>query len=1308
MRFSRFILLFGFLLSTFFVGCISSIHSSNDDDNLIQESPSVPENLVNINQVWAEVENQLPRSPNGKNFIFERITTEQGLSQNTVRVITQDVYGFLWIGTDYGLNRFDGDEFIVSKHDPDDPNSISDNHIWAIHEDSRSNLWVGTDNGLNLYDRKRNSFLRFFHDESDPWSLSSNRIRAILEDGEGNIWIGTWGGGLDRFDQQSGEFIHYQADDSTTDRISDNFIRVIYEDSRGTLWVGTSNGLNRLNPRTGENVIIQRDFPNTANIFDYESEMIYSGDYDYYWTRRPIPLDTSLPEFEPQYLINNQIQTILEDDRERKIWIGTSGGLDCFNLTTGSFDHYRFDIEDASSLSSNLVLSMMIDQAGTLWVGTNNGLNEFDEQGNRFVRYGYDSQETDTTKSLNHPLINTIFQDRSGAIWVGTSGGGINRFDYSSEFFTHNTYDPEIAESVSGNMVWAFEEDSDIGYWVGTSVGVDRYNTLKGTFEHFPVSSDLSKGSSPVQIFTLHKGFDATIWAGSSTGLFRLDQESKQFVEYQEPSEMEPSEDDFLSESIILDIAESAPGHFLIGTYGSGLISLDINRGITRSFNFNPDNPRGISSNIVSSLLVDTRGITYIGTRGGGLNLLYPDSSEFLKFTSNPGVANSISDNNINQIIQARDGSIWIATMGGLNRFNPETNTFLALKEENGLPSNVIYGIAEDLQNNLWVASSNGITKIDQDLKIESIYQYPHGLQSNEFNPGASFVSNDGLIFFGGTNGFSVFRPERISINPYQPTVILGGFTQNREKIDLPVSLELTHTIKLEWPRNYFEFKVSNFNFIQRDKNLIAYRLVPLENDWTTTGSGMYQLYENLGGGLYTLEIKGANNDGIWGDAISAMMIEINPPFWEKRNFQLGAGLIFLILLFSGIQFRVRNVQKYSRTLEKEVQERTEDIEKRRKVAEGLREILVRMNSDLSLEECLDFVVCQTTRLIESPFALMFSIEEENNAKVIAFSLTDPSQFDRGKIDTLIEPVINDWAEKAKITKSIFSANINSNSDKDLSGVKIVPILSATIVLGGLAVMENTKTKMNDEDLNLLKSLADQAALAMENARLRKATEEIAVVSERNRIARDLHDAITQTLFSANLIAESLPQAMKNDSRKGEESLASLQNLNRSALAEMRALLLELRPAVIKDISLSELLKQMADTLKGRASVNATLNLLENFQLPEEVHFQFYRIAQEITTNIIKHSKAKNVEISLVSKSYRRYGQLFAGAKMIIADDGIGFESENIQGIHFGIKDIYERAELINASVNIDARTEKGTKITLEWKSKENQDDECK
>ena len=265
---------------------LSSCSQANFSDQVTPESEildtSENTSTYNINQVWAEIKGGLPKSPNGRNFIFERITTEQGLSNNTVRIITQDSYGYIWIGTDFGLNRFDGDEFIVYQHESGNEMSLSDNHVWSIIEDSRKNIWVGTDNGLNLLDRKQNIFSQFLHEESDPRSIASNRIRAIQEDSQGKIWIGTWGGGLDRYDPQSGEFEHFVHDDSNAATISDNFVRLIYEDSKGLLWVGTSNGLNQINPRSGENIIFQRDFANPLENQEYESEMRYRENFDYY------------------------------------------------------------------------------------------------------------------------------------------------------------------------------------------------------------------------------------------------------------------------------------------------------------------------------------------------------------------------------------------------------------------------------------------------------------------------------------------------------------------------------------------------------------------------------------------------------------------------------------------------------------------------------------------------------------------------------------------------------------------------------------------------------------------------------------------------------------------------------------------------------------------------------------------------------------------------------------------------------------------------------------------------------------------
>ena len=487
------------------------------------------------------------------------------------------------------------------------------------------------------------------------------------------------------------------------------------------------------------------------------------------------------------------------------------------------------------------------------------------------------------------------------------------------------------------------------------------------------------------------------------------------------------------------------------------------------------------------------------------------------------------------------------------------------------MPSTVVYGVVEDHSNNLWVSTNNGLAKISPDLDVKAVYRFSDGLQANEFNPGAAFKSSDGLVFFGGINGFSVFRPELIRPNSYIPPVILSSFTQNREEIPLETTPEDLGIIELKWPRNYFEFKLSDLNFIQRDKNRIAFRLEPLENDWTITNSNVHQAYENLDGGTYTLLVKGSNNDGIWGGEVSALTIEIMPPFWERRGVQMGGGLAILLLLIAGVQLRVRNVQKYTHVLEKEVNDRTSDIEKRRKLAEGLREILLRINSNLSLAEILDFVVCQTTKLAETGLAFIFTYKN-NEPEIMAISVTasisNPSMFSEINLENLVRG----WdrnGRKPKNEQEIGRMLMPESHDAIFS---IIPVLSANSKLGGLAVLGNNDRRLNEDELDLLRSLADQAALAMENDRLRKATEEMAVITERNRIARDLHDAITQTLFSANLIAESLPHTIKVDRHKGEESLKNLQSLNKSALAEMRALLLELRPSVIKNISLTDLL----------------------------------------------------------------------------------------------------------------------------------------
>jgi len=1244
---------------------------------------------------WDQAAFQLPKSPNGINYIFEKLTSGNGLSANVIHVVLQDSYGYIWIGTSDGLNRYDGYHFDIYRNDPEDDKSIIGNDIWSIFEDKYRNLWIGTDDGLCLFDRQSGQFIRYSNNPLDADSISSDRIRSVIEDNQGDLWIGTWGGGLNRYDRHSGIFTHYMFDIAKPGSLSDNYVKTIYEDSKGLIWVATTNGLNRYDPRTGRFIIFQRSSGSPRDITEYEMEMLYQGNSGYFWSGKPSPLDFDQVEANPSLLSNNQVQALIEDT-DRRLWIGTAGGLDCLNITNGRFEHFGFDADNAASLSSDTVLSLYIDQSGNLWVGTNNGLNRYDEQTGTFARFGYDAENPADNHSLGSSVVNAITQDDSGAFWISTPNG-LNRFDGSTGRIVHNYHDPANPATLSGNMVWAFEEDSNLGYWVATSVGLDRYDVRKGIFTHFVFKTRDGAIMDSVQVYSVFRDHSAVVWAGTSNGLFRYDAESKTFIGA-------GAEDAgaALSEIIILDIVEQPAGWLWLGTYGSGLIHLNLESGDAEHFTFIQDNASSLSSDIVSSLLVDQDGRLYAGTRGGGLNRYAPESAGFVRYTSDPNSPVSLSENNVTDIYQSADGEIWVATLSGLNRYDKESGRFETFLAGDGLASDVVYGILQDDQGEFWVSTNNGLTRFNPASGEFRSFDYRYGLQANEFNSGSAFVSSSGLLFFGGINGFNVIDPSLLASNPYLAPVLVTQVTQNGKPISAAAPLLAGQEIRLEWPRNYFEFNAAVLNFIQRDENRLQYKLEPYEREWQSMPSYQTASYENLPGGAYSLWLRGANNDGLWSEPQIVLSIEITSPIWESDAFRLGGALFALFVVIAAVWMRVKNVQRYSRMLETQVAERTADIEKRRMAAEGLREILFRLNSDHAIEESLDFVVCQTNRLLRTQAALIFKMAKDGQPEIVAFSQAQDFPLKNPVTRDALKSEVRQWAQQTARSKSVFRTTAGSKLEKYLADeqfyFQVAPIYSMNKALGALAVLERRSSRFNVDDQDLLRSLADQAGLALENANLRASAEEMAVVEERNRIARDLHDAITQTLFSANLIAESLPRVWKKDIRAGERNLTDLQKLNKSALAEMRALLLELRPAVISEIPLADLFEQMADTVRGRTEARVNLDIKDAVRLPDEVHLQVYRITQETLTNIIKHAKADHVHVQLTTRQYKRNDRVFIKLELIIEDDGNGFNPSKVSGAHFGIRDMAERAQGIGADLMIESALGSGTQLKLVWK----------
>lgn len=1234
---------------------------------------------------------------------FDYLDTFSGVSSNMINEITQDQFGLIWIATFNGLNRYDGKNFTVYKKDDSDKSSLINNAVWVLYEDQDGNLWIGTDGGLEKFDRASNSFNHYQNNPADSKSLPNNFVRSILEDSRGNLWIGTSGGGLSKFDPQTEKFITYIHDEENPYSITSNIVRVIYEDSRGYLWIGTWNGLDR---------------------FDYETENFFhfnqraTGDtpqYFYDLNHGMRGFDIAEDVFittETQYDISNvSVENNIvdiEEDINGDLWLATlGGGIKKLDPLDGSFQIYQNVVNEETSLSNNNVLDIFHDSEGNFWFGTNDGLNLYDRSNDQFVRFMYDLETQDALNTLSNGIIATIFEDESGMYWIGTSGGGINTFSPAMNRFQQVKNDPSRPSSLSSNTVWAFQQDYDETLWIANDAGVDMQRKGSGYFIHYdPHFEDLRNENDAV--YTILRASTGMLWIGTAHGLSSFNYIENQFITFSTYSY--PAESDLkrLEEISITDLQEDSEGNIWIGTYGYGLLKLNPSTGMIVDFRYNVDDKTSISSNIVNSIVRDDKGYLWVGTIGGGLNRFNPQTQVFTRFLSDPENTETISDNTVTSMVIDPTGILWIGTYNGLDVFDPTTGLFKTYSIREGLTSDAILGIVVDDNGIVWMSTRNGLSRFDPQTEEFIHFTYQDGLQSSEFLNSSCALGNDGSVFFGGLDGYNVFSPDLLHGNSYVPEIVLTSITQSGEPLILDQGLEEIEAITLKWPDNYYEFEFSALNYIRPQENEYAYILENFDKDWNYVETRSYGRYTNLTQGTYTLRLIGSNNDGVWNSTGKAITIQVIPAWWESQWFRASAILLVTLAVVSFYRMQLMNIERYNRKLAEEVKERTADIERRRRVADGLREILIRLNSNLPVRESIDFIACQVCNLLSARCVIIVQIIGVKRTKTLAVFQKDISE----ETDNLIkqesfdvpEVVIERLIPKIKSQKfgKTEYENPQSGFHETYTGV---PIYLSGDIFGGL-IIEHGTLEIRHEELELLKSFADQVGLAYGNELLRTRAEEMAVVSERNRIARDLHDAITQTLFSANLIADTLAEGWGLEKTEASGLITDLRQLNKSALAEMRTLLLELRPTAVIETDLRDLLDQLANILRGRAGCSVDLEMKGKCRLPDEVQIGFYRIAQESVTNIMKHSDARNVRIQLkcIPLKIKRSMRSSKKITLIIEDNGRGFDSDKASASRFGLANMRQRAIAIGADLQIATVTGKGTRIQLTWlEGKENQ-----
>ena len=830
------------------------------------------------------------------------ILSENGLSQNTVHSILQDSDGFMWFATEDGLNKYDGYNFTVFKNDQLDSTSISDNFIWKIYQDKKGVLWICTNSGgLCRFDKEKEKFITFKNDPANPNSITLNNVRSICEDGDGNIWVGTENG-LDKFNTKKNIFIHYRHNAEVPKSLSNNVILSIFEDKDGDLWIGSDGGIDKYDKVNDNFINYSFNSEDINSLSDNVVLSIYQDRSGTLWIgtlKGLTKYDKKANRFSRYYVntletnsINsNRINNIIEDKSDM-LWIATGEGVYTFDKKNDRLNKIQPSSSRFGVLSNNNVLSIYEDNSGLIWIGTaEDGIVKYDKERIKFKNYRHNPFDSG---SLSHNTIRSIYQDDEGTLWIGTLGGGLNKLEGTNNEFFHYKNDPADQFSLSDNSVSAIYKDKFGYFWIGTWGGGLNRTTV-------PYNS-----SSGSKLKFINYRSEQT------------DQSSGRQVNHS------------LSSNIIQAVFEDSYGKLWIGT-GAGLDIYNRSKNTFISFNFDPGNPNSLSSNQVQScILQDRKGNLWVGT-WNGLNkisstdvknaLTNPSSVKFQRYKFQADNAYSISDERVISVYEDNEGNLWFGTYGGgLNKLsaaeqNLSEPKFINYKIEDGLSSNIIYSIQCDDNGNLWISTDNGLSMFDVRNEAFRNYDASDGLQGNQFFWGAGFKGSKGELYFGGTNGFNVFDPKELRNNDHVPPVVITDFQIfnkpveiNAEDSPLKKSITLTKEVELTYGQNVFSFEFAALDFTAPAKNRYAYIMEGFDHDWINSGKRRYVTYTNLDPGEYVFRVKGSNNDGIWNEKGTGIVIRILPPLWRTWWFMSSVLVLFGVIIASIIYFRVKHL----------------------------------------------------------------------------------------------------------------------------------------------------------------------------------------------------------------------------------------------------------------------------------------------------------------------------------------------------------------------------------------------------------------
>lgn len=796
---------------------------------------------------------------------FRTYGPAQGLSQATARVMAQDRSGFIWIGTQDGLSRFDGYEFRVYKADRDDPWSLSQNHVWALAADADGSLWIGTQaGGLNHYDPLLDRFASYRADPANPSAIASNNATALLIDRDNRLWIANSAGRMQWFDRIKSELVDTPIGTQPALRM----VRSMLQTADGGVWLGARDGLWRVEP-DGQGLREIRDSQDAA-LDVYALAQTPDGNVWVGLAEAGLYRLTEAGQIVQHYgesttsgMPDLAVRALLAD-ADGGLWVaGNSRGLARLDPTHREFTHYPHDPARDHTVAANRLSTLLRGRMGSLFVGTwANGFSVQDPRTEVFTRIESIANDPRTLPSRQAL---TVWGDPDGTLWAGVlEGGGLVHIDLNQGVIARFTHDPQNPDSLSHDFVQFITRTRDGSLWIATmGGGLNRLPQGSSKFEHIRHDPMDGKSLGEDSILYLYEDRAGTLWVGTANhGLDERCAGCTGFVHHPHDSLGVDSATSLGGETVG-HIVETPAGDLWVGLRSGGLDRFDRSTRTFEHFHYDRNDPASVGSDAISTLTVDSRGELWVGTQGGGISHLLPD-----------------------------------------NDAKPRFETFGA---KQGLAAEAIGAIMEDSKGRFWISTTNGISRYDRDhQRFVNFGSHDGTLSTGYWINGATRLP-DGLVVFSGLEGISVFDPLRVELRQPQKPLATRLLLQNipvklawRDPASpLDVSLWLGGKVELRHDQDNFTVEFSAFDFSDPESIRYSYRLDGHDPQWIETGSSRrFATYTDLAAGSYRLLLRARRDGSDWAAGEEESVdVHVAPSAWASPIAYVSYALAMALLI---------------------------------------------------------------------------------------------------------------------------------------------------------------------------------------------------------------------------------------------------------------------------------------------------------------------------------------------------------------------------------------------------------------------------